>query len=148
MTFWEGCFVIHVEYKYLSKALETINLAKKNLKNNISQLNDYDEPLCQQRYRHGLVIFLCSNSNRLISLISLIAPDFRHLLSCGTIVLVIDTIKISQLGRCLLHLFLVEECNIRPKHLRGKPLKVLPSYNLILPLNFERFSINTKIRLT
>ena len=68
------------------------------------------------RYMHGLVIFLCSNSNDLISLISLIAPDFRHLLGCGTIVLVIDTIKISQLGRCLLHLFLVEECNIRPKH--------------------------------
>ena len=35
MTFWEGCFVIHVEYKYLSKALETINLAKK-LKKKIS----------------------------------------------------------------------------------------------------------------
>ena len=116
MTFWEGCFVTHIEYKYLSKALETINLAKKFKKNNISQLNDYDEPLCQQRYMHGLVIFLCSNSNHLISLIPRITSDFRHLLSCGTIVLVIDTIKVSQLGRCLLHLFLVEECNIRSKH--------------------------------
>ena len=54
------------------------------------------------------------------------------------IVLVIDTIKISQLGRCLLRLFLVEECNIRPKHGRAKPLKVLPSYNLILPFKFRK----------
>ena len=61
---------------------------------------------------HGLVIFLCSNANHLISLIPGIASDFRHLLSCGTIVLVIDTIKISQLGRCLLRLFLVEECTL------------------------------------
>ena len=25
MIFWEGCFVIHVEYKYLSEALETFH---------------------------------------------------------------------------------------------------------------------------
>ena len=119
MTFPEGCFVIHVEYKHLSKALETFchyQFYKKMKKDNISQLNDYDEPLCQQPYTHGLVILLCSNSNHLISLIPGIASDFRHLLSCGTIVLVIDTIKISHLGRCLLRLCLVEECNIRPKH--------------------------------
>ena len=119
MTFREGCFVIHVEYKHLSKALETFchyQFYKKMKKDNISKLNDYDEPLCQQRYMHGLVIFLCSNSNHLISLIPGIASDFTHLLSCGTVVLVIDTIKISHLGRCLLCLFLVEECNIRPKH--------------------------------
>ena len=35
----------------------------------------------------GLVIFLCPNSNHLISLIPQTASNFRHLLSCGTIVL-------------------------------------------------------------
>ena len=44
---------------------------------NISQLGDYDAPLCEQQYTH--VISLCSNSNHLISLIPPeTASNFRH----------------------------------------------------------------------
>ena len=37
--------------------------------------------------RIGLVISLCSNSNHLISSYPQTATNFRHLLSCGTIVI-------------------------------------------------------------
>ena len=36
--------------------------------------------------RMGVVISLCTNSNHLISLTPQTASNFRHLLSCGTIV--------------------------------------------------------------
>ena len=35
---------------------------------NISQLSDYDAPFCEQQYTQDLVVYLCSNSNHLISL--------------------------------------------------------------------------------
>ena len=50
----------------------------------MSQLDDYDVPITEQRM--GLTISLCSNSNHLISLTPRTASNFRHLLSCGTIV--------------------------------------------------------------
>ena len=34
-----------------------------------SQLDDYDEPFCEQQYTHGSCSFVCSDSNPLISLI-------------------------------------------------------------------------------
>ena len=34
-----------------------------------SQLNDYNESFCEQQYIHGSCLFVCSNSNLLISLI-------------------------------------------------------------------------------
>ena len=52
--------------------------------NNISQLGDYDAPFCEQQYTHGLVISLCSNSNHFYY--PQTASNFKHLLSCGTIV--------------------------------------------------------------
>ena len=57
MTFREGCFVIHVEYKYLSETLEKIyhhQFYKRLLfQDNISQLDYYDAPFCEQQYTHG-----------------------------------------------------------------------------------------------
>ena len=44
----------------------------------------------------GLVISLCSNSNRLISLIPQTASNFRHLLSCGTIVILSNSQPSNQ----------------------------------------------------
>ena len=32
-----------------------------------SQLGDYDEPFCEQQYTYGSCLFVCSNSNPLIS---------------------------------------------------------------------------------
>ena len=34
-----------------------------------SQLDHYGEPFCEQQYTHGSCLFVCSNSNSLISLI-------------------------------------------------------------------------------
>ena len=34
-----------------------------------SQLDDYDEPFCEQQYMHGSCLFVYSNSNPLISVI-------------------------------------------------------------------------------
>ena len=39
-----------IECKYLSEALETLILQK--MKDNISQLGDYDLPFCEQQYTH------------------------------------------------------------------------------------------------
>ena len=58
-TFREGCFAIHVEHKYLTKLLRlfiTISfyfLITKDEIDNISQLDDYDAPFCEQQYTHG-----------------------------------------------------------------------------------------------
>ena len=51
----DGSFVIHVEYKYLSEALETFITISftKDEKGNISQLEDYNAPFCEQQYTHG-----------------------------------------------------------------------------------------------
>ena len=51
---------------------------------NISQLGDYDLPFCEQQYTHGsyyisLFKFKSFNTPQTTS-------NFRHLLSCGTIV--------------------------------------------------------------
>ena len=56
ITFREGCFVIHVEYKYLSEALETITSFTKD-EDNTSQLDDYDAPFCEQQYTLNFVYF-------------------------------------------------------------------------------------------
>ena len=58
MTFREQCFVLHVEYRYLSEALETfyhylMSVLQKMKYDNISQLDDYDGPFCEQQYKHG-----------------------------------------------------------------------------------------------
>ena len=76
MTFRKGCFVIHVEYKYLSEALETfyqLMVIKKFFKrwNNLISVKKtiMMRHSVNNNTRMGLVIFLCSNSNHLISLI-------------------------------------------------------------------------------
>ena len=50
-----GMFAIHVEYKYLSEALETCyhrQSYKKMKWDNISQIDNYDAPFCKQQYMH------------------------------------------------------------------------------------------------
>ena len=73
MTFREGCFVIHVEYKYLSKTLET--LYHHQLHKRLNKIISVNYMIMMHHSvnnntRMGLAIFLCSNSNHLISLIS------------------------------------------------------------------------------
>ena len=55
---------------------------------NISQLGDYDVPFCEQQYTHG---YCYISLFKLKSFDQLIPPpqtpsNFRHLLSCGTII--------------------------------------------------------------
>ena len=54
---------------------------------NISQLGDYDAPFCEQQYMHGscyISLFKFKSFDQLIP--PQTASNFRHLLSCGTIV--------------------------------------------------------------
>ena len=72
-----------IECKYLSELLRlsiTINFTKMK-EDNISQLGDYDVPLCEQQYKHGSSIFLCSNSNDLISLLPPKLPQILDIYS-------------------------------------------------------------------
>ena len=55
---------------------------------NISQSGDYDAPFCEQQYTHGscyISLFKFKSFDQLIPPQN--ASNFRHLLSCGTIVL-------------------------------------------------------------
>ena len=83
MTFREGCFVIHIEYKYLSEALETF-YHYQFYKDKIISVNEMIR-MCHSlnNNKHmGLVIFLCSNSNHLISLI----PELPQILDIYSVV--------------------------------------------------------------
>ena len=54
---------------------------------NISQLGDYDAPFCEQQYTHGscyISLFKFKSFDQLIP--PKTESNFRHLLSCGTIV--------------------------------------------------------------
>ena len=56
--------------------------------------------------RMGLVIFLCSNSNHLISLIPRTVSNFRHLLSCGKVhSLSSGKVAATHLKICLIAIF-------------------------------------------
>ena len=61
--------------------------------NYFSQVDDYGEPFCEQQYMHESCLFVCSNSDPLISLIPQTASNFKHLFSCGTVVSVITNTK-------------------------------------------------------
>ena len=53
-----------------------------------NQLDDNDEPFSEQQYMHGSSLFVCFNSNPLISLIPpppKTTSNCRHLLTCVTI---------------------------------------------------------------
>ena len=56
MTFREGCFIIHAEYKQVLKrtfrGFITISFTKDE-KGNIGQLDDYDALFCKQQYTHA-----------------------------------------------------------------------------------------------
>ena len=54
---------------------------------NISQLGDYDTPFCEQQYTHGfcyISLFKFKSFDQFNT--PQTASNFRHLLSCGTIV--------------------------------------------------------------
>ena len=54
---------------------------------NISQLGDYDAPFCEQQYTHGcyyISLFKFKSFDQFNT--PQTASNFRHLLSCGTIV--------------------------------------------------------------
>ena len=55
MTF-RDVLLYAIECKYLSEALETFLsplIIQKMKEDNISQLDDYDVPFCEQQYTHG-----------------------------------------------------------------------------------------------
>ena len=78
-----------IECKYLSEALETFFLILQKIKDNISQLGDYDAPFCEQQYMHGscyIYLFKFKSFEQFNT--PQTASNFRHLLvvlSCGTI---------------------------------------------------------------
>ena len=55
-----------------------------------SQLDDYDEPFCEQQYMHGSCLFVCLFKFKSFDQFNSPPPpprtasNFRHLLSCGT----------------------------------------------------------------
>ena len=61
-------------------------MLQKMKEDNINQLGDYDAPSVNSNTRMGLVISLCSNSFDQFNTPQT-ASNFRHLLSCGTIVM-------------------------------------------------------------
>ena len=57
-------------------------------KDNISQLDDYDVPICEQQYMYGSCynsLFKFKSFGQLINPPPQISLNFRHLLSCSTI---------------------------------------------------------------
>ena len=65
---------------------------------NMSQLGDYDVPLCEEQYTHGFCYISLIKLNHLVSLIPpppQTASNFRHLLSCGTIEIVQPKTKLQ-----------------------------------------------------
>ena len=65
---------------------------------NVRQSGDYDAPFYEEQYTHGscyITLFKFKSFDQLIPLQT--ASNFRHLLSCGTIVSVAHK---SQIGLC------------------------------------------------
>ena len=73
----------------------TINFTKKMKEDNVSQLGDYDAPFCEQQYTHGS----CYISLKFKSFDQFHTPqtasNFRHLLSCGTIDVIVACNQLS-----------------------------------------------------
>ena len=68
----------------------TINFTKMK-DDNISQLGDYEVPFCEQQYMHGscyISLFKFNSFDQFIT--PQTASNFRHLLSCGTIGLIMN----------------------------------------------------------
>ena len=63
----------------------TFNFTKFK-EDNISQLSDYGAPSCEQQYTHGSCYISLLKLKSFDQLIPQSASNFRHLLSCGTIV--------------------------------------------------------------
>ena len=53
---------------------------------NISQLGDYDPPFCEQQNTHGSYYISLFKFKSFDQFIPQTDPNFRHLLSCGTII--------------------------------------------------------------
>ena len=74
--------------------LPPLILQKIKEDNQVSQLGDYDAPFCEQQYKHDscyISLFKFKSFDQFN--IPQTASNFRHLLSCGTIV-VIKNVKI------------------------------------------------------
>ena len=65
----------------LLRLLSPLILQKMKEDNYISQLGDYEAPLCELQYSVGFVISLCSNSNHLMSLIPPKLPQILDIYS-------------------------------------------------------------------
>ena len=89
MTFREGCFVIRnwmQVLKWSSWDFLSPLVVQKMKEDNISQLGDYDVLFCEQQYtRESCCISLFKFKS-----FDQTASNFRHLLSCGTIVTLIQ----------------------------------------------------------
>ena len=75
----------------LSEALETLSpllVLQKMKEAYFSQLDDYNEPFCEQQYKHGSCLFVCLLKFKSFDQLNppRTASNFRHLLSCGTMV--------------------------------------------------------------
>ena len=67
---------------------------------NITQLGDYDAPFCEQQYRHGSCYISLSKFKSFDQFNTpQTASNFRHLLSCGTIVMTFTEIDPSQTSK-------------------------------------------------
>ena len=89
ITFREGCFVIRDWMQVLNWSswdFLSPSILQKMKEDNISQLGDYDAPFCEQYTRGSCYISLFTFKSFDQFNTTLTASNFRHLLSCGTIV--------------------------------------------------------------
>ena len=84
MTFREGCFFIRNSMQVLkSSSSEFLSLLilQKMKKDNISQIGDYDAPICKQQYTHGSCYISLFKFKSLINLIPHKLPQILDIYS-------------------------------------------------------------------
>ena len=71
----------------------------KMKENNISQSGDYDAQLCEQQYTHGSCLIYLFVQIQIIWQFNTpkTASNFRHLLSCGTIVRQCEILAVQEM---------------------------------------------------
>ena len=120
---------------------------------NISRLGDYDAPSCEQQYTHGSCY---SSLSKFKSFDQFNTPqtasNFRHLLSCGTIVRMRDDLKTKQnqvkfCSNCNLIVLIGSQSNPNPNQAIfhvvcpiGERRQNLP------PLNFSLWTLTIEVK--